>query len=100
MPCALAPPCLLCGYCSLAEPGSTWPTRAAQVDADAAALEPRLARLEASEAASPKAPLRLVAAVEEKVEGLAAQQARRTRVNLSGAWKLEGARAGAAPPRP
>jgi hypothetical protein len=45
-----------------------------QVDADLAALEPRLAQMEAAEAAAPKAPLRLVGALEERMEGLAAQQ--------------------------
>jgi hypothetical protein len=35
-----------------------------------------VAQIEASEAASPKAPLRLVAALEEKMEGLAGQQVR------------------------
>ncbi len=45
-----------------------------QVDADLSTLEPRVLRLEASEATTPKAPLRLVAALEEKLEGAAAQQ--------------------------
>jgi hypothetical protein len=55
---------------------STHPRRPArcQVDADLAALEPRLAQVEAAEAAAPKAPLRLVGALEERMEGLAAQQ--------------------------
>lgn len=37
-------------------------------------LEPRVSRLEASEAASPKAPIRLVAALEDKMENMAGQQ--------------------------
>lgn len=44
------------------------------MDADVSALDPRVCRIEASEAASPKAPLRLVAALEERMEGLAGQQ--------------------------
>jgi hypothetical protein len=39
-----------------------------------AALEPRVARAEGEEAAAPKAPLRLVAALEERMEGLAGRQ--------------------------
>ncbi|GBF93832.1 hypothetical protein Rsub_06831 [Raphidocelis subcapitata] len=52
---------------------------AKKVDADVAALEPRVARAEAEEAAAPKAPLRLVAALEERLEGLAGQQSRQSR---------------------
>jgi len=47
-----------------------------QVDADVSTVDPRISRLEASEAAAPKAPLRLVAALEERLEAAAAQQAR------------------------
>lgn len=43
-------------------------------EADVAALGSRLARLESSEASNPKASVRLVSALEDKMESLAAQQ--------------------------
>lgn len=45
-------------------------------EAELAALGSRLGRLEASEASNPKASLRLVSALEDKMESVAAQQVR------------------------
>jgi hypothetical protein len=62
--------CIICCCCKLAAAGLK------RSEAELASLGSRLGRLEGSEASNPKASMRLVSALEDKMDSLAAQQVR------------------------